>query len=49
MNVEQDFCQDCGGVKSISLDGKVISPLEWHLHGFASDLGCICRKGDSSC
>jgi len=46
------FCQECGGVKSVKKIVRIrpdefkdvtILPKDWMKHGFACDVGCICK------
>jgi len=41
-NREQKFCDVCGGMKDLYIDGESVSADHWMDCGFASDIGCIC-------
>lgn len=40
---EQKFCEGCGGIKEMKVDGKVVPPEEWGDHGVIGDCGCWCH------
>ena len=39
----QTFCQRCGGMESLKVDGHFVPPAEWVKRGFAVDIGCVCK------
>jgi len=40
--IEQKFCEDCGGMLRLTINGKIISQKDWTKHGFAYDMNCVC-------
>jgi len=40
---EQKFCENCGGIKEMRVDGKVIPPEKWCDYEVIGDCGCWCH------
>lgn len=39
---EQTHCETCCGIKTMVVDGYVVSPFDWPKYGVAADAGCVC-------
>lgn len=41
---KQTFCGCCGGIKKMTVAGKVVSWRDWPRYMVAVDAGCVCPK-----
>lgn len=42
-NIEQKFCEGCGGITTMTVNGVEVPPENWCDHGVVGDCGCWCH------
>ena len=42
LEMYQEFCPYCGGLRVLKVKGLLVNPENWYKYGLAHDIGCCC-------